>query len=259
MRKCLFIIIVLLFFSSCITYSTKSRGNLSDAMEKARDDYPDEREVPESEGEGGFFIPWDYDDDEYYDNGDDDYYDDFGEDPVYIPLESYFSYNLGVSIINGPYFSSATNHEILIGDDEDTIGFYFYGAITILEENSNHDVSLSIKNSWIMDGGVEFRLVPLGRREFLSPYLAARVGGILLSWEFQNSLNMGDITHDTVGGMSLGVGVGLNIINSEFFRMGISCKPRLFLYSGQTVEGFNNEYFGPSGDVLISADIGLKL
>lgn len=251
MKKTVLFVIVFSLFNSCITYSDKNRGSLSDAMDKARDDYPDKREIPESEGESGYYTPWD--DDEYYDHDN----SGFDSDLVLIPVDSYYSFNMGIALLSGPYFSDAVNLEVLIGNDDDHLGFYLYGALTILEENKNHDVSESIEYPYMFDGGVEFRLVPLGRREFFSPYLALRLGGILLSWEYQNMLG-DDITEDTLGGFSLGAGIGINFINTDLFRLGLSCKPRVILNSNQTVEGFDNDYFDPNGDLLLSMDFGLK-
>lgn len=254
MRNFILYLLIIVILGSCVTQSSKSRGSLSDAMDKARDDYPDEREVPD--GDKDIFSIWDSDENDDYEEYEE--YEPYEDDGDYEPLDLFYSFSMGKTSLAGPYFSSAASYEISLGYDEEKVGTYLYGGVTVLEENGNHNISESIENSWMLEGGLELRYIPLGSSDFFSPYILGRVGGMYLNWNFKNSLNEGDISNDSLGGLSLAAGLGINIINSKFLRLGVACKPRLYLYGGETYEGFYNDYFGVSGDVLISADIGFQ-
>ncbi len=252
----LIIISLVLMFSGCITSSNKNRGSLSDAMDKSRDDYEEERVVP--------------DEDDYWDD-DDDYWDDDDEydTDVYVAVTNDLDLEdlvliirSGTSLLSGPYFNKSTGAEILLGGVNDgSTEFFFYGGLEILELNKNHSISESIKeNPFMLTVGLEVRYYPINDLEYFTPYILARAGGLILAWQFENALIAGSdiIRSDSVGGFTLDVGIGMDIIHNDRIRFGILCKPQSYLYGIETIEGFTNDYFDVSGLINISAEIGYK-
>lgn len=250
MIKKLFIFISLIFvLSSCITSSSTNRGSLSDAMDKSKDDYEEERVVPSN------------DDTDYWNNNNEDNNVISTLDINWEPEDMVVLFRGGSSIISGPYFDKSTGAETLFGWEEGQSSLYFYGGLEILELNKNNSIIESIKeNPSMFTGGIEFRYYPIDNLNFFSPYILGRVGGMLLFWEFKNTLYDGleSINSDIVGGITIDTGIGVDLIHTENLRFGILCKPQSYLYSDETSQGFINDYFSVSGLVNISAEIGYK-
>ncbi len=275
MKKMLYLIfLIIAVLNSCVTSSSRNRGSLSDAMEKARDDYPDKREVP-SEPNRNF--PSDsYRNDPYYNDpfyknprySEPNYNDPFpvmpAENSDYKPVQKdmFTILRVGSTILSGPFAKSSFNTELLVGDDYSNDSLFLYGKLQIIELESNHQISKSLHpNPIILSGGVEYRIYPLKEQQIFSPYLLGRAGGIFLFWDYKNKLYDEDqisIESDVLGGITLSLGVGLDIFKTDKFRIGLTLIPSGYLYGNQTIQGFYNDYFTPSGDLLLSGEIGIK-
>ena len=251
-RILLFSLLALIF--SCTTSSPKNRGSLSEAMDKSRDDYeeerevPDERDTPRREEE-----KWDDDDDD-----DDSYYSRPSSDNE--PQEELrLLVRGGQGFVNDPYFDSVLDGELLLGTGVNFSEFYGFVGFKTLKTQSDHSVSLSIKpDSFMLHAGLEGRFYPLPKMSFLSPYFLGRVGGIFYFWSFTNPLIAGDdtISSDTVGGALLGVGAGVDLIHTKMFRLGAQVTPEVYLFGEETSQGFTNDYFNAQGTVKWSVEGG---
>lgn len=240
-------VVCIILLTGCVTSSNKSRGSLNDAMDKSRDDYEEERVVP--------------DEDDYWNKDNEDNSDIYvAATEILDPTDLVLILRVGKSLLSGPYFSSSTGAEILLGGLYTShTELFLYGGLEILELNKNHSVSESIKEyPFMLTGGVEARYYPIEDLEYFTPYLLGRIGGMILAWEFRNSLNHGDVTTDSLGGFTIDVGIGFDIVHSDSLRLGILCKPQSYLYGIETTEGFTNDYFDVSGLINISAEIGYK-
>lgn len=246
---------IILFSTACTTSSTHNRGSLSSAMDKSRDDYEDERDVPDEE------IP-DYDNEDQ--NDEDDYYDDSND---YSPAGNTGPSSLqlllrgGKSPVGGPYFSDSLNGEILVGDASDHWGVYLTAGFNVLKLNPDHNVSDSIEDKPLaLNAAVEGRYYLIKDMKFFSPYILGRIGGFIFFWEFKNPLVSGSDTiyNDSLGGFLLGGGAGVDLYRGDIFSISASVIPEWYVFGEQTSQGFTNDYFGSQGFVRWGVESGIR-
>jgi len=245
---------ILLVLGSCMTTSTEDRGSLSDAMEKARDDYPDEREVPSEPKDD----PWDREDDDRRARD----RDEKPDERIYVAADSpmYVGSRGGNALYSYPYFDSLFDAEILFGTGEDKVELLFFGGIKAVTARDDSAIKESIDEGVIfLRGGAEGRFYPLPEWSVCSPYLLAQAGGLYMYWSFKNPLKAGSetITSDSVGGMFLAAGAGVNLIDTERFRLGASWIPEIYLFYSETQEGFTNDVFDSYSTVRWCIEMGL--
>ena len=151
--------ISLLIFSSCMTSSPRHRGSLSDAMDKSRDDYEDERDVPDEPD------PWEIEEREPE-----------NQRPASETQQSQQTGSNGPSTIllltrggyefsGGPFFDRGYDGEILVGTPVgQRAEVYLYGDFNNLHTEPSHTVSESIKGDVLTLGvGGEGSFLPPSR------------------------------------------------------------------------------------------------
>lgn len=231
----------------CVTSSPYDRGPLSEAMEKARDDYPDDREVDNRRDDPtrdeDFPDPWD--NDSVWEK-DEDYQDEIESIDLNTATDWYIGLRGGSAIRSSPYFDSLFDAEVFCGFRDGSGELQFFGGIKAATVKPGDPLEESVDDGVVfLRGGMEFRVVPFPQWDFISPYLSLRAGGLYMYWTFENPLTAGteEITRDSVGGMLLGAGPGVNIINHERFRLGTAFIPEINLFYSETKQGFQNDVF----------------
>ena len=252
----LFLIGIMLVLGSCTTTSKLDRGSLSDAMEKARDDYPEEREVPSERKDD----PWGSDDDPWQEPAE----DEESDERVYVssPNPMYLGARGGNAVYSYPYFDSLFDAEILFGSGVDRGELLFFGGIKAVTAREDSAIRESVDEGVIfLRGGAEVRFYPLASWPVFSPYLLAQAGGLYMYWSFRNPLDAGSetITGDSVGGLFLAVGAGVNLINTKRIRLGTAWIPEVYLFYSETKEGFRNDVFDSYSTVRWSVEMGLNI
>ncbi len=248
------------FFTSCTTSSPYNRGSLSDAMDKAEDDHEGSRRVPNDRDEPS----------RGRDSRDDDRYTQDTTSPqdeaVYYsdPFvgEVYLLFRGGNSWGGAPYFNSLFDGEVLIGGREDSLEVLLFAGIKAVIAKESSEIYDSVDDGvLILRAGIEGRYYPFPDLQFMSPYLLAQAGGIYMYWSFKNPLEAGGdlITSDSVGGMMLGVGAGVNLIDKGGFRAGVSCIPETHFFYSETQQGFQNDVFDLYGNIRWAVDVGLRM
>jgi len=169
----------------------------------------------------------------------------------------------GMGFRGGPYFEPRFNGELLIGDamDKGIWEVYLFGGFSHLTANPSHEVYKSIKHdSFTLNAGIEGRFYPLPKQTFMSPYLMGRIGGMILFWAFQNPLKAGSetISSDSLGGLLLGAGLGLDIIHNKGFKLGVIVIPEVLLFGEETSQGFTNDYFKSQGVIRWAVEGGVR-
>ena len=254
-------LIILLLFLSCTTSSPRNRGSLSGAMDRSRDGYEDERTVPDEEDD-----PLDEDDSgDKEDQGEAANEEGSPSSPA-DPVSLIVLVRGGTGFRGGPYFIPRFNGELMIGE---TLGrghweVFLFGGFSHLEANPSHDIYDSIKKDvFVLDAGIEGRFYPLPDLTFLSPYLMGRIGGMILFWQFENDLTAGSdtISSNSLGGLFIGTGIGVDFMHSEVFRLGFSVIPDVYLFGEETSQGFSNDYFGSQGVIrwALEGDSGSEI
>jgi len=254
--------VILLLLVSCATTSNVDRGSLSDAMEKARDDYPEEREVP-SEPKGD---PWDTENENDRGSGKNDSPEEYEESEGTIhaasPEPTYLGVRGGNAFYSYPYFDSLFDAEVLLGTGAARGEMLFFGGIKAVTAREDSEIKESIDDGVLfLRAGVEGRYYPLPDRPVLSPYLLAQAGGLYMYWSFRNPLDAGGetIISDSVAGIFLAAGGGVNLINTELFRLGFAWIPEIYLFYSETKKGFTNDVFDSYSAVRWSLEMGLTL
>lgn len=250
-------LLTLLILAACTTGSDYKRGSLSDAMDKSRDDYEDEREVPNEREPDDW---WDDDDSNRR-------RDEPGDDPPPSSLAPgsgpslmYLAGRGGNAWHSSPYFDSLFDAEMLLGYREDAVEILLFGGMKAVEAKKSSEIYESVDEGVLfLRAGVELRYSPFPDLPFFSPYVLGQVGGSYMYWSFKNPLDAGSevIWNDSVGGMILGVGAGLNLVNYAPFRLGIACIPETHLFGSETQEGFQNDVFDYYGTVRWAIEAGL--
>lgn len=250
--------LLLMALSSCTTGSSHNRGSLSVAMDKSRDGYEGEREVPDDEypePEEDEQEPEQREEDEEAHTDYDSYGGDSGPSTLLVMVRG------GQSFLADPYFSRARGGEIMVGDSGGRWGVFLTGGFNILKTDPEHSVSESIEgNPLEFNAAVEGRFYPFKDLAYFSPYLLGRVGGFIMFWEFRNPLTSGDDTihSDSLGGLILGTGAGMDLIRGERFRLGAAVIPEWYIYGDQTSQGFTNDFFGSQGLIRWTAEAGYR-
>ncbi len=247
--------VLLLAFVSCVTESSKSRGSLSDAMNKAQDDFEEEREVPDEEEE-----PRKEKREREERRRDETDEGELAETATTEPRGPvYIAGRGGNSFVSEPYFDSQYDADLLVGYGEDRVEVLVFGGIKAVTAKKGSTIEESIDDGVLfLRAGLEGRYYPLPELQVFSPYLLAQVGGLYMYWSFKNPLEAGGetIISDSVGGMILSAGAGVQLINTPFFRLGASCIPEAHLFYSETQEGFDNDVFDAYGTVRWSIEMG---
>jgi len=245
-----------ILLSGCMTSSPYDRGSLSDAMDKSKDD-ADNRRVPNKRDKPA---PWEQDDDYnedisaadeavYYGSG-----EDFGS--VYLGLRS------GNAWVSTPYFDSLIDMEALLGFRETNVEGIIFGGIKAVTAKESSAVYDSVDEGVVfLRAGLELRYYPFPDLHFMSPFVLAQAGGIYMYWSFKNPLQAGPETiyGDSIGGMMLGTGIGVNLIDTAVFRLGASVMPETHLFYGETQQGFQNDVFDYYSTVRWAIEAGIVL
>lgn len=264
MRNLPWVALATMFLGSCATSSPYDRGSLSDAMEKSRDDYPDEREVPDERDDDAEW--WD---DDSRDDGrrkQKDAPSSSDTEPARMAmseLHRYAGVRGGAAFASGPYFDHLFDAEIFLAFPEGPAEIQIFGALSGADVKPDSSVADSIEDTVVLlRAGAELRYMPIDTGGFFRPYLAARLGGLYMSWSFQNPLEAGSDTifSDSVGGIFLGAGLGINLVDLDRFRLGAAVVPEVNLFGSETGEGFDNDVFSHYGTTrwVVESAIGFR-
>jgi len=256
MQRLLPLLLALLLLAACTTGSDYNRGSLSDAMDKSRDDHEGDREVPNEREPDNW---WDDDDEGRRKESGDDHAPasvaaGSGPDVMYLAGRG------GNAWHSSPYFDSLFDGELLLGYREEAVEVLLFGGIKAVKAKESSEIYESVDEGVLfLRAGVEGRYSPFPDLPFFSPYLLGQIGGSYMYWSFKNPLDAGSevIWNDSVGGMILGVGAGVNIVNYAQFRLGVACIPETHLFGAETQEGFQNDVFDYYGTVRWAIEAGL--
>ncbi len=260
----LLLLLPILLLTGCTTSSTHNRGSLSGAFDKSRDESEDDREVPDEEREEDDWFFEDEEEDDYPAAGAATAASAVSSGPTSLTL----IIRGGSGFHGDPYFDPTPFGEILLGDRSGRFEFYGFAGFQALsvqpdfpEDAAPEDkLAESIEDPLILDAGVEVRAYLFENQEFFNPYILARVGGVYLFWSLKNPIVSGDttISTDTLGGLLLGCGAGVDFIRTESFKLGALVIPEVYFLGEVTSKGFTNDYFDSQGVVKWALEGGYR-
>jgi hypothetical protein len=255
--------LVILFTYSCVSSSPRTyRGSLTDAMGKASNDYSGPRTVPSYENKQDDF---NFDSKLWYNYPNTAPLNKKNDSKIYetnnrtYDLSPWFGFRTSKSLFSEPLDTPGYGELYYLGGEKKAnfeIGF-FVGA-GVMETKPNSVLSKSI-DPYLLLGkiGFDVRYNLFPELKFMSPYLIATGGGYFITWGFKNSLQGTDgviITSDTLGGVSLGAGLGLDLVKTSRFRLGVAAVPEVYLMGQYTGNGFYNDYFPANGGINIGIE-----
>lgn len=254
----LFIFMGLLLFNGC---ASSRRGKLSDAMEKASDDYEGERVIESEDTE---------DDDEYYYDDDDEYeYDSVEHDDEQLvseydsvpPKTSSKINRFGITFGSGLLHSDeyyGLNHFNLNFHTGKHDNVYFTGGFSWAPIQETSELTRSIKgNIKLLNIGIGFQKYTTPPYTFMGQYFYGGINFNYMFWSYNNPIEIIDydtgsdyyssttIRSDRLKGLEFYAGVGIHLIQTKSFRIGGSLSPGVILWFWDTDEGFSNDVFDP--------------
>lgn len=255
-------------FAGCVTSSPYDRGSLSEAMERAPNEDPAEREVPNRRDDPprGSDRRDPFEEDPFEE---DDWFEDHheptprrdSEPRIASDADTLLGMRFGSAIYSSRYFDPRFDTEAFVGFDSGATEVHFFGGLKLVEPKANTALRDSIQDTVaLLRAGVEVRLVPFEHWRVFSPYGILRAGGLLMTWRFENPLIAGveEIAGDSLGGMMLGAGVGVNIVDGERFRLGAALIPETNLFFVETSNGFENDVFSHYGTTQLMVELSLR-
>ncbi|MDC7223988.1 MAG: hypothetical protein PQJ60_09625 [Spirochaetales bacterium] len=161
-----------------------------------------------------------------------------------------------------PYYDDQYGMELALGIDTDNLlDLYLFTGIHQLNTNVSHDLYESIgEKALLLNIGIDFRYYPFDEWSCVSPYAGVRIGGILMNWTYENPLTAGTdiIDYDSVGGISLGAFAGMDFIRTEHLSLGAQIMPVAYIFTSETSQGFDNDYFASQSMIRIGLEGGIR-
>lgn len=249
----LFFIGSILFLQGCCsTPLYKRRGKLSDAMEKASDEYKGERKVSKI--------------DDYISNKNDyhrinkyKYLDNKEEEKNNITdvngiIESdegtMFSMTGGSGLIKGDDFYGLNHINLSFGGyfEEHHRGELFIGfGWTPIRETSELDKSLD-EGVFLLNAGFAYKYFTTSRHTFLGQYFIFGLAFNHMFWRYKNPIIVEDglsIRSDNLEGIEFFTGLGVHLAQTQYFQIGAEVLPGVIFWDMYTSKGFDNDVFGP--------------
>lgn len=234
----------------------RSRGKLSQVMEKSSDKYEGERNVSST--------PRSYesrrDDDEFYlarksPEAESNRVENFSKSSSPAAVRVSFSGGPGLIAAKnfGKYFDGKVSIASLSEDKRSCFGLYAaLGSVSIAEKSEIFD---SLDNNVLMYSlGAEYKYYTTPPNAFLGNYIILGGGFNGILWSYKNSVTIDDdevLSADSLGGIELFVGMGFNYFQVKGLHLGVEVLPTLVIWSDITSQGFDNDIFDPAAFIKL--------
>lgn len=139
----------------------------------------------------------------------------------------------GFDIAFGGYFSERQRIELYSG-----LGW------ADIEETSTLDQAIK-GNVTMASLGLRYKLFTTPRHTFLGHYFVAGLNYTWMFWSYKNRVQTDGETigSDYIGGWEVSAGMGLHLVQTRHFQIGIEVLPSVILWESTTHEGFDNDVF----------------
>lgn len=289
MKQLLSLFLLIFLFFSITAFvpgcaSTRSRGNLSEAMEKASDEHEGSRKVEnredkeEDENDDSsvlYSIIWDLifhsseEDDEpmvvEVESDTDPGLVQVEEEGPFIIEEAPFSFPKAITLSYAPGFIGdrrlQNSHRFsigLVGQTQEAFQYVLYGQFQKMSVRPGSSLYQSIESSPFSLGlGIDLRFLS-HQNTGLQPYFALGFQMDALFWNYRNSIyadsydeygnytGVEKISSDGVMGFDLHTGLGLNLNNRDHAAIGLEITPGMKFWWIESFEGFENDVFNPT-------------
>ena len=255
------ILLIILATTACATVEPPDRGDLSDAMRVASDNYKGERRLTDPEPQ--FVVESDTD------------------EIVELEMEGTSSTAAAVTsrpepkvwyksimitrgfgrAAGGDYQDHRSVQFSMAGEDQvNTQSEVYVGAETVsLRKDSN--LYPSVKGDLdVLTAGLKLKHYFRPRSEQIRPYLSGGAGGAYMFWRYRNPYmtSSGDfINGDSLTGFTLFGATGIEFKPARFISLFVEVSPKIRLWNERTGKGYNNNEFNTM--YLMAYSLGLSL
>lgn len=252
-RPQILILICSLALFGCSSHRHRPHGGkLSEAMEKASDTYPGERNIDTPHGEAhphDFSIraPMDTQSLEPRTSGQ---IDVPGPDKSVAKSQQGLIFSLagGAGLFKSDDFHPLTHFDLSLGVYvTERHRWELYAGFGWAQV----DKSDTLENA--IDGGISklslglrYKYFTTPRYTFLGHYLIVGAGYTDMLWRYRNDIQVDGRTigSDSIGGVEVFAGMGFHLMQTRHFQFGVEVLPSAILWFPYTREGFDNDIFG---------------
>jgi hypothetical protein len=154
----------------------------------------------------------------------------------------------GPALADGSDILTTSDGDIFVGASAGDRWFLdLFAGFKVASPEDGSKLDASVRDPIVfLKAGVEGRFSPFPKATFLSPYLLGGIGGYIMVWSFENPLESGGetIEDDSLGGLLLSAGIGIDLVRLKRFRAGIGVIGDSYLFGEVTSRGFTNDVFG---------------
>jgi len=248
----IFTLLTFLFIQGCCSRShlVKRRGKLSEAMEKASDEYEGERNMEthyervEEAHVTESCIADDYGDSQVADS------------PLISSTDSsrqhfgnVLSFSGGSGILSGDDFYGYSHLNIAYGENVSRRG-RFQGRAGYMWAPLQTAGTLhhSLKNgTLLLHVGCEFQYLITPHYTFVGQYFVGGLAYHHMFWSFKNPIHFDDgetIRSDSISGLEIYAGAGINLMQTRYFQLGGEVLPGVIFWNDETYQKLENDIFG---------------
>lgn len=264
------ILLLALGLQSCAGSTRRvRREKLSEAMEKASDDYEDEREVSppvyvEEEDDEDRIVSVEIIQPVHEDRDEDERLSRLREEERDTRREQPSpSYSSGPSYFNAPVFMMTGGTGLMKSNDFYGIhtfslglggyfGEYNRGEIVVgggwasVQETGTLGKSLD-EGVLLLNAGLQYKKFTTPRHTLFGHYFLLGAGYTWMYWGYANPIydRYGLIRSDSLSGVEFSTGMGFNLLQTDAFQFGGELVPSVILWWFDTAEGFRNDVFDP--------------
>lgn len=268
-----------LILVSCASTPTQSRGSLSDAMGKARDDSED-RSVPEKPKEtrppatnrppvnnhpssnnrppANQNPPHNDDPSSVEDDA------SYEQEPI-IDFDGFFGFRYGYSPLVSKDIAYIHDSKIVLGGTlSPHLDLVLDVGFVLLSPNSDSTLAESLsKDSFALTSlcaGFEFRYTIYPQLTLFSPWVGCGIDALIMTWHYRNALVAGSetISTDSLRGASLRPSLGFTIFESPSFAFLLYAQAEAYLFNEITQKGFDNDVFPEITNLQFGAEVHFK-
>jgi hypothetical protein len=264
---CALALAVSLFSLSCATSGgTRHRGNLSDAMEAARDDHKGDRTVNDDhrrdEPDRDYIARQRRESEREREMERDQDLQNTGASPSLNVSDIRLGFRGGAALTNGSDIVTTFDGDLLLGIPlSKSLELDLFAGLKVAKAEEGSDLDASVRDSIVfLKAGVEGRYAPFPKRTIFSPYLMGGLGGYGMFWSFRNAVTSGSevIESDSLGGLLLYAGLGADLVKTKRLRIGLNLIQDAYLFSAVTSQGFTNDVFSSYGTARLMGEITYK-
>jgi len=256
------LILAVMLLLSCSPSARKS-GSLSEAMDKASDDYQGERKVeavteeenePEYERGDSFIV--------FKDSA------NHKEDEQKVLKDLWLGVQFGTGIMSTESFYGISSFSIIGNQfygERKSFNLEFGGSYSPLQTTENAEFDPNEDEiTKALDGGIfslyagiKLRYYTTPKKTFLGNYFGFGAGVQSMFWTYKNALEIDEydendnitgtetIKSDQLWGFDVNCVAALNYIQTKWFILGIEFNPGIIIWGPETHEGFSNDVFLP--------------